>query len=133
MHHVSGTFEVIMKPQTTSGHAAEIGLARMSIDKVFHGGIDGTSKGEMLSSGDYATGSAGYVAFEKVTGTVDGHAGSFVLQHSATMDHGAPSLSVAVVPGSGTGALKGIAGKLEIQIAQGKHSYTFDYSLTAQP
>ena len=129
MHHISGTFDVTMKPQTTDGNSADIGLARMSIDKVFHGGIVGTSKGEMLASGDYSTGSAGYVAFEKITGTVEGASGQFVLQHSATMDHGAPSMSVTVVPGSGTDALKGLSGKLEIQIAQGKHSYTFDYML----
>ncbi len=129
MHHAVGTFEVTMKPLTTSGNAADIGLARMSIDKVLHGGIEGTSKGEMTASGDYSTGSAGYVAFEKVTGTVEGAAGSFVLQHNATMDHGTPSLLVTVVPGSGTEALKGLSGKFDIQIAQGKHSYTFDYTL----
>ncbi len=127
MHHATGTFEVTMKPLTAP--PAETGLARMSIDKVFHGGIEGTSQGEMISSGNPATGSAGYVALEKVTCKLNGSEGTFVLQHNATMNRGVPSLSIEVVPDSGTGALQGISGKLDIQIAAGKHSYTFDYTL----
>lgn len=126
MHHAAGTFEVSMKPL---GSSNETGIARMSIDKTFHGGIEGTSQGEMMSSGNPSTGSAGYVALEKVTGKLDGAEGSFVLQHTATMDKGAPTMSVSVVPGSGTGSLEGLAGKLDIQIAQGKHSYSFEYTL----
>ncbi len=103
----------------------------MSIDKTFHGDIEGFSKGEMLSYGN-PSGSAGYVALEKVTGKVEGATGTFVLQHTATMNRGVPTLSITVVPDSGTEALKGIAGKLDIQMAGGKHSYTFDYTLLPQ-
>jgi hypothetical protein len=75
-------------------------------------------------------GSGAYVAIEKVTGTLKGHTGSFVLQHSGTMTQNAPQLSVTIVPDSGTGELKGIAGKMTINIAAGgKHSYDIEYTL----
>jgi Protein of unknown function (DUF3224) len=126
-HHATGTFDVKMGPldpyikdDTSIGH--------FSIDKQFHGALEGTSKGEMLSAGS-ANSSGGYVAIEKVTGTLDGRSGSFVLQHNATMDRGTPQLSITVVPGSGTGALSGITGRLDIIIESGKHSYVFDYVL----
>ncbi len=125
MHHATGTFEVAMKPQP----ATDNGFAHMTFTKTFHGGLEGTSALDMLSSGNPSSGSAGYVALEKVTGTLDGVAGTFVLQHSATMDHGAPSMTITVVPESGTEGLQGLAGKFDIQIDKGKHSYTFDYTL----
>ena len=107
----------------------------MSIDKQFHGELEATSKGEMLSLLDRASGSGGYVALERVTGTLQGKSGSFALQHNATMDHGKPSLNIIVVPGSGTGELAGISGTMNIRIeAGGKHFYDFDYALaTAAP
>lgn len=129
MHHVSGTFDVTLKPEALSTITAASGLSRMSINKVFHGGLEGTSKGEMLSAGNPAMGSAGYVAIEQVTGRLDGLEGSFALQHSATIHAGTFTLNITVVPGSGTGALKDISGKLDLQIEKGKHSYTFDYTL----
>src|SRR5438105_5764139 len=102
----------------------------MSIDKQFHGDLEATSKGEMLSAMTAVKGSAGYVAMEKVTGTLNGRSGAFTLQHNATMKRGTPQLSIAVVPDSGTGQLEGIAGKMDIKIApDGKHSYVFDYTL----
>jgi hypothetical protein len=96
---------------------------------VIHGGLEATTKGEMISAGDYKSGNAGYVAMEMVTGTLDGNHGRFVLQHSATLNGGAPDLKVIVTPGSGTGELAGIAGTFTILIENGKHSYTFDYTL----
>lgn len=129
MHQVSGPFEVKMKPETLSETASASGIGRMSIDKVFHGPLEATSKGEFLSAGSPATGSAGYVAIEKVTGTLEGAAGSFALQHSGTINRGTPSLNVSVVPDSGTGALTGLAGTMTIDIAAGKHTYTFNYTL----
>jgi hypothetical protein len=128
MHRAVGTFEVKMKPEPLSEVAGKTALMRMSIDKVFHGQLEGTSQGEFLASGS-PDGSGGYVAMEKVTGTLDGKAGSFVLMHSATMTEKVPALTVTVVPGSGTGELVGIAGTFTIVIADGKHSYELDYSL----
>jgi hypothetical protein len=130
-HHATGSFEVKMEPQKPDNAPAEAaGLGRMSIDKQFHGDLEATSKGEMLSLLDRATASGGYVALEKVTGTLQGHSGSFALEHNATMDHGKPFLNVIVVPGSGTGELSGIAGTMTIRIeAGGKHFYDFDYTL----
>ena len=122
----SGTFEVKLIPQS----AKDDPVARMSIDKQFHGDLEGTSKGEMLSVGTPVKGSAGYVAMERVTGTLHGRKGSFALQHSGTMDRGQPQLAVTVVPDSGMGDLAGISGKLEIAITDGKHSYVFDYTIT---
>ncbi|MDE3186301.1 MAG: DUF3224 domain-containing protein [Acidobacteriota bacterium] len=105
------------------------GLGRFSIDKQIHGGLEATTRGEMISGGDPKQGNAGYVAMEVVTGTLNGMRGSFALQHSATMDPGGYRMSVIAVPGSGTGELKGIAGTFTIRIENGRHSYDFDYSL----
>jgi hypothetical protein len=102
----------------------------LSIDKRFHGELDGTSTGTMLSAGTAVAGSAGYVAIERVTGTLCGKRGSFALQHSGTMNRGAPSLSVTVVPDSGTDELAGLRGSMQIIIEKGKHSYDFDYEIS---
>jgi hypothetical protein len=120
----SGTFEVKMTPQESAS-----GVGRLSLDKQFQGGLEGTSKGEMLAVGTATEGSAGYVAMEQVTGTLDGRTGSFALQHSGTMTRGAPQLSVTVVPDSGTGQLIGLSGKMTINIVDGKHLYEFDYTI----
>jgi hypothetical protein len=129
--HASGTFDVKLAPQPED---ADSGLARMSIDKQFHGDLEGTSKGIMLaSSATIVKGSGGYVAMERVTGTLKGRSGTFVLQHSGTMTRGTPQLSVTVVPDSGTGQLEGITGTLSIKIEAGKHSYEFDYTLPQVP
>ncbi len=125
----SGTFDVKLLPLSVEFTGDDAPLARMSIDKRFHGDLDATSKGEMLSAGSPTKGSAGYVAIEKVTGRLHGREGTFTLQHSATMNRGAPSLSVTVIPDSGTGALAGISGSLNIIIENKQHSYTFDYAL----
>jgi hypothetical protein len=101
----------------------------MSIDKQFKGDLDATSTGQMLAVGTDVKDSAGYVAMERVSGTLHGKKGSFALQHSGTMKRGVPALSVTVVPDSGTGELVGISGRMTIEVAQGKHSYTFDYRI----
>lgn len=126
MHHAHGTFTVDVKP--LAAPPAE-GLSRHSIDKVIHGDLEAITKGEMLSGGDPRQGAAGYVAIEMVTGTLNGKKGSFALQHLATMDASGPKMQVIVVPGSGTGELKGIAGTFTIRIENGKHFYDFDYTL----
>ena len=123
MPHASGTFEVKLTPQESAN------IGRMSIDKQFHGDLEATSKGEMLSAMTDVKGSAGYVALERVTGTLHGRSGSFVLQHSGTMTRGEPQLSVTVVPDSGINELAGIAGALTIRIAEKQHFYEFDYTL----
>jgi hypothetical protein len=129
-NHASGTFDVKLTPQTSDDKSADATLSRMAIDKQFHGDLEGTSKGQMLSAMGSVKGSAGYVAIEKVTGTLHGRSGSFVLQHSATMTRGAPQLVITVVPDSGTDQLAGLAGKMNIIIAaDGKHSYEFEYTI----
>lgn len=105
------------------------GLGRFSINKEIHGDLEAKTKGEMFSGGDFKTGAAGYVAIEVVTGTLRGKKGTFALQQMATMDSNGPKMNVVVVPGSGTGELKGIAGTFTIVIADGKHSYEMEYSL----
>jgi hypothetical protein len=124
-----GPFEVKLSPQPLSHETGDAMLARMSIDKQFRGDLEGTSAGEMLSAGTVTKGSAGYVAIERVSGTLAGRKGTFVLQHSATMNRGLPSLSIAVVPDSGTGELAGLTGEMMIVIEDGKHSYDFEYTL----
>ena len=108
-------------------------MGRLSINKTFSGDLQATSQGEMLSAQTEVKGSAGYVAMERVTGTLQGRSGSFVLQHSGTMNRGTPQLTVSVVPDSGTGELAGISGTLSIQIADGKHSYSMDYEISPSP
>jgi hypothetical protein len=125
----NGTFDVKLLPITAAFTGDDAPLARMSIEKQFHGDLEASSRGEMLSSGSATTGSAGYVAIEKVSGTLHGREGTFTLQHSATMNRGVPSLSVTIIPDSGTGALAGISGALNIIIENKQHSYTLDYSL----
>jgi hypothetical protein len=129
--HAKGTFEVKITPQTPDGKFEDATMGRMTIDKQFHGDLEATSKGQMLTAMTETKGSAGYVAVERVTGTLNGRSGSFVLQHSATMTRGVPQLSVTVVPDSATGQLVGLTGKMEIIINAGKHSYDFEYTLPA--
>ena len=130
MIHASGTFEVKIIPQKPDNKEAEsANLGRMSMDKQFYGDLEATSKGEMLSAATDVKGSAGYVAIERVSGTLHGRSGTFILQHSGTMTRNAPQMSVTVVPDSGTGELVGLAGKMTIKIADGKHFYEFDYTL----
>ncbi len=118
-----------LSPQGLSDPGTEAGLGRMSIDKQFRGDLQGSSKGEMLAAGTVVKGSAGYVAMERVSATLHGKTGTFVLQHSGLMRRGAPQLIVSVVPDSGTGELAGLAGTMTIRIAGGKHSYEFEYTL----
>ena len=126
----TGPFDVKLAPQPLSSVADRSGLGRMSIDKRFHGALEATSTGEMLSAGNPAAGSAGYVAMETVRGMLDGRAGSFALQHSSTIAGGVPAQSITVVPGSGTDALAGLAGRMVVEIAPGgAHSYRFEYTL----
>jgi Protein of unknown function (DUF3224) len=128
--HATGPFEVKLVPQDDK---IDPTLGRMTIDKTFHGDLEGTSKGQMLTASTEVKGSAGYVAIERVTGTLRTSAGprtgTFALQHIGTLTRGAPELSVTVVPDSGTGQLVGLTGKLNILIADGNHSYDFEYTL----
>jgi hypothetical protein len=125
----NGSFEVKLSPQPLSEVAGSSGLGRMSLDKKYHGDLEATSQGEMLAFRSAVQGSAGYVAMETVSGTLHGHGGSFVLQHSSTMTRGVPAQSIMVVPDSGTGNLAGLTGSLVIDIVEGQHSYRFDYTL----
>jgi hypothetical protein len=125
----SGTFDVKLIPQPLADKDADATLGRMSVDKVFHGDLEGVSKGEMLSAATNVKDSAGYVAIERVSGALHGRSGTFVLQHTGTMAKGAQQLTVTVVPDSGTGQLVGLAGKMSIEITGGKHFYVFEYTL----
>ena len=129
--HASGTFDVKLNPQSSEEDADGTGLGRLSIEKQFHGDLEATSKVEMLSAGTSVKGSAGYVAIERVRGTLQGRTGTFILQHSGTMTRGAPQLAISVVPDSGTGGLEEISGTMTINIVNGKHFYEFDYVLPA--
>jgi Protein of unknown function (DUF3224) len=127
--HAKGPFEVKLSPQTSPELPQGV-ISRMSIEKTFHGDLEGSSKGEMLAAGSGAKGSSGgYVALEQVTGTLNGRKGTFVLQHNATMTQGVPWLFIIVVPGSGTDQLAGLSGTMNIVITEGKHSYDFEYTL----
>jgi Protein of unknown function (DUF3224) len=126
----SGTFEVSLAPQKPDNNEAERAkLGRMSINKRFRGDLEAISSGEMLSAMTDVQGSAGYVAIERVSGTLHGRDGTFVLQHTGTMTRGVPQLSITVVPDSGSGELSGLSGSMIIKIEASKHSYQFDYAI----
>jgi hypothetical protein len=129
MNHASGSFEVKIIPQPQEEGVGDPSVGRMALDKQFHGGLEAMSRGQMLTAMTDVEGSAGYVAIERVTGTLDGRGGTFALQHSGTMTRGVPQLTITVVPDSGTGELLGLAGRMTIDIADGKHSYDFEYTL----
>src|SRR5271168_1687764 len=131
--HAAGPFDVKMEAQGEDDKAEGSTLARYSLDKQYHGDLDATAKGTMLTAGTDVKGSAGYVAIERVTGKLNGRTGSFVLQHTGTLTRGAPVQSITVVPDSGTGQLTGLTGKLTVIIDAGKHSYSFDYTLPETP
>jgi uncharacterized protein DUF3224 len=126
--HATGTFEVKLTPQPPEDKT-DTSLSRMTINKQFHGDLEATSKGQMLTGMASVKGSGGYVAIERVEGTLKGRNGSFILQHTGTMSHGTYQLSVTVVPDSGTGQLEGLTGSMTIIITDGKHSYDFAYTL----
>ena len=128
MKRASGSFEVSMQPLANSEVSADPMLGRFLLNKKFTGDLEASARGHMLSAGTGIKGSAAYVAIDQVTGALDGRKGSFVLQHSGSMKRGAPTLSVMVVPDSGTGELEGLTGTLSINIVEGKHFYDFLYS-----
>lgn len=126
---VTGSFDIQRTAEPPYDTADGVTLGRMHFDKQFHGPLTATSTVEMLFAGTPVPGSAGYVAIERVTGALAGRAGSFVLQHSGTMNRGQPTLDVHVVPDSGTGGLTGLSGSLKIDIVERVHHYTFEYAL----
>ena len=124
-HTATGEFDV----QLTPIGAADAAVGSMAISKTFRGDLVATGTGQMLAVGTAVKGSVGYVAMERVSGTLEGRQGSFALQHTGTMDKGSPTLSVTVVPDSATDDLAGLTGSMAIKIEGGKHFYTFEYSL----
>lgn len=126
--HASGAFEVKMNPQTDE-NVGDPTVGRMALDKQYHGDLEAVSKGQMLATMSEVQGSGGYVALERVNGTLDGHSGTFALQHSGAMTRGAAQLSITVVPDSGTGELVGLSGTMTINVVDGKHFYEFEYEL----
>jgi hypothetical protein len=126
--HAKGTFDVKMTPASEDKTESST-LGRMTNEKQFHGDLEGSSKGEMLTAGTAVKGSAAYVLIERVTANLQGRRGTFVLHHSATLTRGAPQQVITVVPDSGSGELTGIAGSLTIDIRDGKHFYDLAYTL----
>lgn len=123
-----GTFAVMMNPQVDA-NVGDPTIGRMELDKQFRGSLEATSKGQMLASMTDVAGSAGYVAIERVKGTLDGNSGTFALQHTGIMTRGEGQLSVTVVPDSGTDQLVGLSGKMTINVVDTEHFYEFEYSL----
>jgi hypothetical protein len=132
-HHARGTFAVQLAPQPADGYGDAVTLGRMTIDKQFSGDLVATSKGQMLTGMGSEKGSAGYVAIERVTGTLLGRRGSFILQHTGSMARGAQSLSITIVPDSGTDELVGIAGTFHLTIEGKEHRYDLEYTLPPAP
>jgi hypothetical protein len=132
-HHARGAFDIKMTPMPADDYADGKALGRVAADKQYHGDLEGSGKGQMLTATGEVTGSAVYVATERVTGTLGGRRGTFLLAHRGVMNRGAQQLDVDVVPDSGTGELQGIAGKLAISVTpDGKHGYDFEYTLPSK-
>jgi hypothetical protein len=132
-YYASGTFEVQLNPQPPEANAGDPTISRLSIDKQFHGDLEATGKGQMLAFRTAVENSAGYVAIERVVGTLHDHSGTFALQHNGIMTRGDGQLTITVVPDSGTGQLEGLAGTMTINIVDGRHFYDFEYILTRSP
>jgi len=128
-----GTFEVTLNSEPPYEESDGVSLGRVLLTKKFQGDLEATSSGQMIGARSEVKGSAGYVAIERVTGSLDRRSGSFVLQHFGVMTRGTGELKVSVVPDTGTGELRGIAGRMNIEIVAGKHYYTFEYSFEALP
>lgn len=126
----TGEFEVNLQPLDAYA-AGQDGtrLGRMSIDKTFRGDLIAQSKGEMLTAMTPVEGSAGYVAVEQVSGTLNGRQGTFVLQHFGMISRGENRLVLEVVADSGTGELEGLSGSMTIRIEDGRHYYDFEYAI----
>lgn len=127
--NAAGAFDVTVTPLPTEAGIGDESIGRMSLSKQFHGDLQATALGQMLATRTPTPGSAAYVALDRVSGTLHGRAGSFSLQHSGTMDRGAPTLDIMIVPDSGSEGLTGISGRLRIRIDEGRHFYELDYEL----
>ena len=128
----SGMFDVNLTPQAPQENIGDAGFGWMAIDKQFHGDLEAVSKGQMLAAGTDVPDSAGYVALERVAGSLQGRSGSFVLQHIGNMVRGVPALTITVVPDSGTGELVGLSGSMTITNLNGYHFYQFTYTLNEE-
>jgi hypothetical protein len=131
--HARGAFDVTLTPQGEQDKSDGATTGRMTIAKQYHGDLEGTGKGEMLSALADVKGSGSYVAIERVSGTLNGRHGTFILAHGGTMTRGAQQLDITVVPDSGTGDLAGITGRMTITITEGKHQYDFEYTIHEEP
>lgn len=126
-----GRFDVKRTPQGALDLGGDAQGMHLRFDKTFEGPLQAASVVHMMAVGTAVEGSAGYVAIERLEGSLDGRSGAFSMMHFGVMDRGQPSLRVEVVPDSGTGELVGLRGAMTIDITNGKHAYTLDYTLPA--
>jgi len=129
MHQAKGEFDVSRSDEPACDMGGGVSSGHYRFDKRFHGALDASSVVHMLAVGTDVPGSAAYVAIERLDGSLDGRAGTFFLQHNGVMNRGAATLSLTIVPDSGTGELQGISGRMAIEITEGRHFYTLDYAL----
>jgi hypothetical protein len=131
MTTISGPFDVKMTPHAPFDTRDGVTIGRASFDKRFHGPLDATSVVQMMSVRTPVETSGVYVAVERIEGTLAGRRGAFVVTHLGTAQGGQQSLTVQIVPDSGTGELAGISGSMQIRIENGAHFYDFTYELAA--
>ncbi len=127
--NVTGTFEISMKAEPPYDTVDGVNLGRASFDKRFSGPLQATSVVQMLSARTPVENSAGYVAVERIVGMLEGRSGSFVVLQTGLMNRGEQSLTITIVPDSGTGELAGISGKMNIRIVDRQHHYELEYAL----
>ena len=128
--HASGYFDVALVPQAADNLQVRTAqIDRLSIDKKYHGDLQGTSTGQMQAiKDDRSTGA--YVALEKVVASLQERSGTFMFMHYGYMSRGAVGhWLVEIVPHSGTGELTGLSGTMKIIQKDEKHYYEIEYSL----
>ena len=128
--HASGYFDVTLAPQAADNPQVRTAqIDRLSIDKKYHGDVQGTSTGQMQAIKDDRNTGA-YVALEKVVASLKGRSGTFMLMHYGYMSQGGVGRwLVEIVPDSGTGELAGLSGTMKIIQKDGKHYYEIEYAL----
>lgn len=131
MRHAGGVFTPRLTPTDEGRTSAGLALGRMGLAKVFTGDLEATGEGQMLTGAAPDSGMHVYVALERVEGALHGRRGAFLLAHRGVMDANGQTLTIDIVPGSGTGKLTGITGALGLRIADGVHHYDLAYTLPA--
>jgi hypothetical protein len=126
-HHAESAYEIKKWDENIYDAGEEgKGLTQCSIRQVYHGDIEGESLNTMLMA-PAEGGSSTYVGLERITGTLGGKTGSFIIQYQGAYAGGNPGFSGVIVAESGTGELHGLKGTASMAAKDGKPTVTLEY------